>query len=201
MPTHPNFFRQFAKVSDCLVETGTYLGEGVIHAVNGGFKEVHTIEIDKPLYDRARAAFAPYTQISIYLGDSSKILSHVLDIATNLDRTKRVTCWLDGHYSGPGTGGADNPQPIMQELDAVAKWASQNPDLPLPIILIDDCGYFRDPPENQMKAWGFTISQDQLEARVRQILGPNTKFSYQDGYQTHIQKVLPNDIMIATADA
>lgn len=57
-----------------------------------------------------------------------------------IDRTIPTLYWLDGHWSGGVTGGADDQCPIIAELTAIA---DGHPD---DCILIDDARLFLAPP-------------------------------------------------------
>lgn len=113
-----------------LVETGTYLGD-MIAATRSWFKEVHTIELDPTMADRARRRFRRHRHIHVHQGDSSELLSSVLD-----QLTSDALFWLDAHYSGGFTAQGATETPIEQELTLV---------LPHPrakVVLVDDARIF-----------------------------------------------------------
>lgn len=113
------------------VETGTYLGEMVeaMHATNS-FTELHTIEVYPQFYHDAVKKFAGYKSVHLYLGDSAEELPKIIE-----KLTAPAIFWLDGHYSGEGTGhgkGADSP--LYDELKALSKSKFRDRN----VILIDD---------------------------------------------------------------
>jgi protein-L-isoaspartate O-methyltransferase len=55
------------------IETGTYLGETTLKA-SEIFDEVHSIELSKSLYDKAKTLFKNKINIKLYYGDSKNIL-------------------------------------------------------------------------------------------------------------------------------
>jgi hypothetical protein len=113
------------------VETGTYIGETVNVAKNY-FERIHTIEIKEQDYNLAKKRFSRDSNVTCHLGDSSIILNHV---CKTLDKP---TCfWLDGHYSGGGTGKGAKNIPLYEELEVIMKECKQ-PCL----VLVDDCRLF-----------------------------------------------------------
>jgi hypothetical protein len=115
------------------VETGTFKGATAFWAAQH-FRTVVTIEI-RPEISRAAAANPQRPpNIQFLVGNSGGLLPAVV---AGLDGP--ALFWLDGHYSGPGTGDEAAECPIMDELAAIAKATS-------PIILIDDARCFLGPP-------------------------------------------------------
>lgn len=117
------------------VETGTHVGDTVWFMRNH-FKEIHTIEVFPPLYEAAVKRFRRNPNIHLHLGDSAEVLK---TLCPQLEG--RVLFWLDGHYSGPGTGKGKEETPIEQELFQIihecrAAWS----------ILIDDARLFGTDP-------------------------------------------------------
>ncbi|MDO9000769.1 MAG: hypothetical protein Q7W45_13455 [Bacteroidota bacterium] len=125
-----------------LVETGTFTGNTIIWAASV-FKNCFTIEINKSLSDLASQRSDCPKNIQFIVGDSKTELKKL--VPTLSDKT---IFWLDGHYSGEGTGGVDNECPVMDELDAIKI-------LPNSLILIDDARFFLGPPPlgHRAKDW------------------------------------------------
>ena len=83
-----------------MIESGTYLGSAVRAAMMKGVKEIHTIEIDKNLYDinvdwmlktiktnrggcrilenQSKFVLEGSCEVNLYCGDSCEILPHIL---------------------------------------------------------------------------------------------------------------------------
>jgi predicted O-methyltransferase YrrM len=61
------------------IETGTYLGETTL-AMADVFDHCYTIEYDRSLYDRANVIFSDRKNITLYHGDSGKLLGSILTI-------------------------------------------------------------------------------------------------------------------------
>lgn len=113
------------------IETGTYKGD-MIEAMIPYFEQLFSIEIFKPLFDKAVKLFKSQPKITILNGDSGALIKDLLSKI-------QTPClfWLDGHFSGDGTGKTDKHTPIIAELDAIFKHTLKNH-----IILIDDARLF-----------------------------------------------------------
>lgn len=111
------------------VETGTFGGDGIQKALNAGFEEVRSMDIDEGLLKDARRRFSGDSRVHIHLGDSGTRLSDIID-----DITEPVTFWLDAHngFPDPNAVGVKNT-PLMQELEQI----KQHP-IKTHTILIDD---------------------------------------------------------------
>ena len=114
-----------------LVETGTYLGD-MVEAQENNFKRIISIELDQHLYERAKRKFRKKSNITIYRGDSSKVLPQILTTIT-----ENTIFWLDGHYSEGFTAKGDKETPIYEELEAIFQDSTHDH-----ILLIDDARLF-----------------------------------------------------------
>ena len=114
-----------------LIETGTYLGE-MVFALEPYFTNIFSIEIDEALYSKAKHRFKNSKNITLHHGDSGRVLKKVI-----VDIQKPSLIWLDGHYSGPGTGMADMSTPIIDELNAISEIGHTDS-----VIFIDDIHCF-----------------------------------------------------------
>jgi hypothetical protein len=112
---------------DTFIETGTFYGQMVNFARNI-FKKVISIEIFPPFHRENVAQFAHDTDIHILLGDSGKNLPEAISLSSG-----PILFWLDGHYSGTGTGIGEKVSPIIEELRLIAKASRKND-----VIIIDD---------------------------------------------------------------
>jgi hypothetical protein len=135
------------------VETGTSIGGTAIWA-SELFKKVYTIEIMPEISKEAVKRAGNIKNINFLIGDSNKELGQILPELEN-----NTLFWLDGHYSGPGTGGVDNECPVMNEIEIISKCKDA-------CILIDDARCFFGPPPrpHNAKHWpGITEIFRQLE--------------------------------------
>ncbi len=130
------FLQQISKAfsPDYFIESGTYDG-GTARNASPFFKEVHTIELYEPMFQKTKLQLRSFTNIKTYHGSSPEVFHKILP---QLKGT--VIFWLDAHYSGQGTAlSFDNPSnqnavtAIRQELEAIRKHNSSDC-----IILIDD---------------------------------------------------------------
>jgi hypothetical protein len=123
----------YAKKFNCktFIETGTADGKTLI-AVKRCFNKLMSVEIYEPNYLVAIKRTSHIKKIRLYLGDSGELLGKMID---NID--DRCLFWLDGHYSGSGTGKSNLETPIIKELNYI-KGHKQNDH----IILIDDSRLF-----------------------------------------------------------
>lgn len=116
------------------VETGTYRGESAALLAKR-FDEVITIEGDKNLALTATRRLANYSGVRVVQGDSREVLPAIVE---GLDAP--ALFWLDSHYCGRGTYGADWQCPVIEEIEAVISSDFQH------VMLIDDARLFLTPP-------------------------------------------------------
>jgi hypothetical protein len=113
------------------IETGTYLGTTTA-AMARRFRSIYTVELDLILWAQAQDRFSAFPNIHVVQGDSGEVLPRILESVT-----ERCLFWLDGHFSGGNTAGADRVAPIVQELVAIAGHGRRDH-----VILIDDARRF-----------------------------------------------------------
>jgi len=116
-----------AHLCDTFVETGTFYGQMVNFALDI-FKKVISIEIYQPFHHENSIQFSRLPSVHILLGDSAKKLPEAISLSTG-----RILFWLDGHYSGSGTGIGDKVSPIIEELRLIARTGRKDD-----CIIIDD---------------------------------------------------------------
>ena len=126
------------------VETGTFYGQ-MTAAMRPFFDKLVSVEIFRPLYEANLEVFACTPKVSIRCGDSAAVLASIMDA----DRDD-ILFWLDGHYSGPGTGQGDEVTPIIKELQVIL--AARPKRI---CIIIDDYRLFQGgagyPPAEQVE--------------------------------------------------
>lgn len=114
-----------------LIETGTCDG-GMLYATRKNFERIFSIEIDEYLHNLSKERLAKYRHISLYKGDSSRVLPEIL---SRID--KPCLFWLDAHYSGGITAKGSLETPIMSELKHILNHSNLDH-----VILIDDAVMF-----------------------------------------------------------
>ena len=111
------------------VETGTYIGQTTKFA-SKFFTKVVSIEIYKPLFDFNKNLFNKSENVDILFGDSKEMLPKAINMLEG-----SILFWLDGHYSGSGTGLGDKICPINEEILNIKENINLNKNS---IIIIDD---------------------------------------------------------------
>ena len=109
------------------VETGTFIGNTLL-GLKDSFEQLFSIELDRGIYELAKARLCNLEHIKIFHGDSSKVLPEILN-----DLKTPALFWLDAHYSSGVTAKGDLQTPIMRELKAIFAHSSKQH-----CILIDD---------------------------------------------------------------
>jgi hypothetical protein len=118
-----------------LVETGTYQGD-MVEAMKKIFDHIYSIELSKPLYQKAKQRFKGQKKITLIQGDSGNELKNVVALID-----KPALFWLDGHYSAGVTAKGEKDTPILKELCHLLNSQKKNH-----IILIDDAHFFGTNP-------------------------------------------------------
>lgn len=113
------------------VETGTYHGETVA-AMKPLYASVISIEIDDTFYRKACERFTHDANVRIVHGDCASELPGILATLQ-----EPAVFWLDGHYSGAGTGKGVVADPILLSLDQLAAHPVKEH-----VIFIDDARTF-----------------------------------------------------------
>jgi hypothetical protein len=114
------------------VETGTCFGD-TVEIMRHHFDKVFSIELHEKLHELNKERFQGKGNVSLWLGDSGRLMSKVLQHVP----TGRILFWLDAHYSGPGTAAEGRECPLLAELMAIAKHQRKDH-----CIVIDDVHMF-----------------------------------------------------------
>jgi hypothetical protein len=114
------------------IETGTFSG-GSAALLARQFGRCTTIELDPRLASTATKRFAGNPDVDVLHGSSRDLLPV---LCAEMDQP--AFFWLDGHWSGGTTAGADDPCPVMAELDAIAA----SPEPTDNVVAIDDARLF-----------------------------------------------------------
>ena len=110
------------------IETGTYLGI-TAYRCSAMFGVVYTIEIEPELAAAAARFLARRQNVQVICGDASVELQKIFESAS----FDRALVFLDGHFSGGGTGSGKLPEPALEELQLLAKFKHR-----IGAIVIDD---------------------------------------------------------------
>jgi hypothetical protein len=97
-----------------LVETGTYYGE-MVAAMKNHFDEIHSVEYDSRLAQRAQKKFARRPHVHIVAGDSQQAVPEILQ-----SLQQPALFWLDaGYYGWAGLQG--DKRRLTSELEAILR--------------------------------------------------------------------------------
>ena len=161
---------------ETLIETGTYLGEGIKKALKVGFEKIYSIEIEKSHYDSACKNLKESIDngsVELFLGSSDVMLEKIL---SKID--KPVTFWLDAHCGWRNTSKTECP--LYKELYAI-----RDHKINTHTILVDDMRVIR----KQSHDWASGLSEDGIIEIIKSI-NPDYEISYEDGLE-------PKDILVA----
>lgn len=165
-----------------LIESGTYLGEGVEDALKCGYERVISFEVEPKLAEAQAKRFAADPRVTIVGASSATHLySHALK-----DLKEPATIWLDGHFSGGFTGfDAQHVCPLWSELDQISKFSKETGILLT--ILIDDRRLFGK--QSDCADGMAQISEQKIRDFILSI-HPGYKISYDHGH-------IADDILVA----
>jgi len=137
------------------VETGTFLGDGLVWAVLNGFEKSYSVEIEPTIHARAVARFSRVPNVEISQGSTIDFLSSIVS------RIEGPTLfYLDAHWSGTHLGVVtgkieDNPVPLREESLILSGYK----DIKSSLIVVDDERLMVD-PINPPNSWGAHVKQD-----------------------------------------
>lgn len=149
-------------MGDTFIETGTHKGDGVIQALNAGFRKIYSIEILASSLKHACARkqikkAIKKGKVEILQGSSEKVLP---DILPGIKGT--ITFWLDAH--------SNTDSVIYKELETIREYRDGTD-----VLLIDDVNMM--PTDHK---WAKTVTLQDVVDRVLQV-NPDYKISYVDG--------------------
>lgn len=114
------------------VETGTYLGDTLAYIASKKIVRCTSVELADEYYLKALDRFSSYSNVNVMQGDSGVVIPQVVE-----SLQEPALFWLDGHYSGTGTGRAEADTPISSELTSIL-----GSPITGHVILIDDARCF-----------------------------------------------------------
>ena len=121
---HPEY-----KPIDTFIETGTYRAQSILNMV-GLFKNLHTIELSRPLYEKAVKDHGS-KPIHFHFGDSPVVLKKILS-----GIKESVVFYLDAHACKWGGTSHENPLPLWEELRIIADRGMKD------VVVVDDLHAF-----------------------------------------------------------
>lgn len=122
LPPNRNLFAEYP--NRIMVETGSYRGDAIQAALEAGFSEVRSIDIDpentkfcKYRFDLIPRPDQKPAPLKLWTGDSSDKLSEMI-----ADINEPVTFWIDAHFQMiEGEDPGQNPFPLLLELEQIGR--------------------------------------------------------------------------------
>nr|WP_298659802.1 hypothetical protein [uncultured Flavobacterium sp.] len=155
---------------DTIIETGTFLG-GTTRVMSSWAKNVHTIEINKPNYDKSKVNLQGYDNVNLIFGNSAEELDKLLSqhfvrrtVKFNGRKVPKVFFFLDAHFW--------DYNPLLDELKVISKYELN------PFIAIHD---FKVPnhPELGFDSYkGQDYDFDWIKKSVELVYGTEYKVEY-----------------------
>jgi hypothetical protein len=156
------------------IETGTHCG-GTLFAMEPLFEKLYTIEISPPLFNSTKRSYEG-EKIEFILGDSSEIFPMLLPLIS-----EKAIFFLDGHWSGGGTGQGEKDCPLVEELEAIQHLFTSEA-----ILIIDDYRLFNTNPGQD---WT-DINKEKLlaivESRIQKVYHLPSDLAEDDRLVIHI---------------
>ena len=168
------------KHTDIFCETGTFKGAGVQLALDTGFTEIHTIEIQDKLVKEAKEKFKSQN-VKVYHGSSETLLHKIIK-----DIDEPITFWLDAHVGWvcDTSVKVKSKCPLYEELEAIAKHPRKDH-----VILIDDLRVIK-----KSGKWAKKVSMKKVLELIKKI-NPEYTIVYDEGAQANdILIAIPNEI-------
>lgn len=172
--------------------------EGIKIAHDCGFRHLRSIEIHEPYYKQGLERLADYSNITLYHGKTEDLLSIAIKNSEALIREwesehqiseieKRITFWIDGHFSGIHNGiktpGSENNCPLLIELDIIKKSGRKHDNILLDDLRCCNTELFEDSIHGR-------ITKEMIEQKLLEI-NPDYKLEYHDSWE-------PRDILSAS---
>lgn len=172
--------RQFHKYPNkYLLESGSYLGEGISDALNCGFSTVISFEVKEDLYDHCIKKFRGNPKVKLVLGSTANLL---YDVIKDIDEP--ITFWLDGHYSCGITGyDKDCISPLVKELEQIKRH-----HIKTHTIMIDDRRLLKPSNSGGLDGY-FDVTEEEIIKKLLEI-NPEYRIRFEDGHQN-------SDIIVA----
>lgn len=159
MPIHtkPHLLKKY--LNRVFVETGTEKGAGVMMALEAGFDQILSMEVNPEFHRQSMERFRHNPKVRLFVGNSGQLMG---DVIKNINEP--ITFWLDAH-------GETNGTPILAELETIAAHPVKTHT-----ILVDDMRIYR---ERSTWARISQVSEDDVLRAVKGI-NPDYEIGYED---------------------
>lgn len=176
------FLMKYKGNCNCFVEIGSFIGDGIQLALDAGFTNIKSVELNENNYNLCLERFKHVSDfVTLYQGASEDLLWSMIK-----DINEQIMFFIDGHYSGVSetyvTSKGKTFSSIKNDLLTIKKHPIKDH-----IILIDDRRDF----SNQNMDY---ITED-LVIKLLMDINPNYQIIFDTG--DFSQNIFLNDILIA----
>lgn len=123
---------------DTLIETGTYKGDAVAHALQFEFKKIYTIELIEEFFNESVNRFKNNNKITLINNNSKEGLVEIF----SKYNVGNCLFWLDAHlpnlYQNKYSGDYKNKKELLIPLEEELKVIIQNKDVSNDVFIMDD---------------------------------------------------------------
>jgi hypothetical protein len=148
-------------------ESGTFKGGGIATALQVGFSNIISVEIDYKLATSSMRQFKNHNNVLIVYGDTAKILYQTIKSIR-----RPITFWLDGHVHCEGAVGI-HPVPLLDELEQISRHHIKDHT-----ILIDDRRLMGKVADNWVGHFWESTTEELVYAAIKSV-NPNYTISYE----------------------
>lgn len=141
------------------VETGLWQGHGIQVALDCGFDQIFSCDIDPGAISLGKKLFGNNSKVKIYEVESIQFLESFFE---TYNITEGITFWLDAH----GASNANIDAPLLKELKIIKKYC-HNKNI---IIMIDDY--------HSLEKWARNLCREDILDILKEI-NPNFQINIQ----------------------
>lgn len=94
-------YSNYTQYSDVYIESGAAAGESIYRALQAGFTDVRSCELNVKWFNHCSERFSDDDRVKMYFGSSIEQWTSMLSVFDN----KPCVLFLDAHPAGPGTAG------------------------------------------------------------------------------------------------
>lgn len=132
--------------SKFFVETGSNYGLGIKVALECGFEQIYSCDINQKYYDICLDLYKNNNNVNLYLTDSINFLNNMSEKVKN-----NITFWLDAHNE------SNDRCPLIRELEILKnKYDNTN------TILVDDINLLGT-------SWAKSLNLDMIQKKILEI--------------------------------
>ena len=174
--------RPFTKYPNkVFIETGTADGSSVKLALDAGFSQIYSIELNDNFHQIAQKRFSENKNVTLIKGNSATELSKVLE---KVDCP--ATIFLDAHYcGGHSVYSAIEGPPLIHELMQIAR----HPLADKHTIIVNDRRMMKKTGKKGLDTY-LEVTEYEIHAYLK-IINPKTIITFENGH-------IPDDIIVSS---